>query len=434
MKIYLDTIGCRLNQAEIEQYARQFRAVGHELVSRPEQADLAVINTCAVTAAAASDSRQKIRQATRAGAGAVAVTGCWATLKPQDAAALPGVKQVVPNLAKDQLVADLLQLPAEAFDLEPIEREPIPGARLRTRAFIKVQDGCDNRCSFCITTIARGPARSRPLADILTDIRAALQGGLDGQSAASGAAQEIVLTGVHLGSWGQDFDRPQRLVDLVRAILAETESPRLRLSSLEPWDLNTHFFDLWQDSRLCRHLHLPLQSGSAATLRRMARKTTPHSFAELVAAARAIIPQVAITTDIITGFPGESETEFNESLEYVHAMRFADGHVFTYSARPGTAAARMPYQVKESTRKERNASMRAILSESARRYQTDFIGQALPVLWESATELGPQGWRLSGLTDNYLRVQAHAPRHLWNKITPVWLTGISGEEMIGSLI
>jgi threonylcarbamoyladenosine tRNA methylthiotransferase MtaB len=438
MKIYLDTIGCRLNQAEIEQYARQFRAAGHELVPRPEQADLAVVNTCAVTAAAASDSRQKIRQVARAGAGEIVATGCWVSLKPEDAAALPGVKQVVPNLAKDQLVADLLQIPVESFDLEPVEREPVPGARLRTRAFIKVQDGCDNRCTFCITTIARGPARSRPLRDILIDIRAALRGGSDSHGGSSdpamGAAQEIVLTGVHLGSWGQDFASPQCLSDLVMAILAETDAPRLRLSSLEPWDLNPHFFDLWQEPRLCRHLHLPLQSGSAATLRRMARKTTPRSFAELVTAARSAIPHVAITTDIITGFPGESEAEFNESLGFVSAMRFSDGHVFTYSPRPGTAAARMPNQVRESVRKERNASMHAILSESASRYQADFIGQVLPVLWESAAGLGPQGWRLSGLTDNYLRVHTHAPRHLWNQITPVQLTGIRGEEMIGDLV
>ena len=442
MKVYLDTIGCRLNQAEIEQYARQFRAAGHELVSGPEQSDLAVVNTCAVTAAAASDSRQKIRQVARAGTREVVVTGCWASLRPQDAAALPGVNRVVQNLEKDRLVTDLLQIPVEAFELEPVEREPIPGARLRTRAFIKVQDGCNNRCSFCVTTIARGPARSRALQDILADIRAALWRGPDGFSGTDSAAdrgtesgaQEIVLTGVHLGSWGQDLGTPQRLSDLIRAILAETDVPRLRLSSLEPWDLNPGFFDLWQDPRLCRHLHLPLQSGSAATLRRMARKTTPQSFAELIDAARAAIPFVAITTDMITGFPGESDSEFYESLEYVRAMRFADGHVFTYSARPGTAAARMPFQVKEAVRKERNASMRAVLKESAGRYQCGFIGQVLPVLWESATGLGTQGWRLSGLTDNYLRVHAHAPRQLWNRITPVQLTEISGEEIYGNLI
>ena len=430
MKIYLDTIGCRLNQAEIEQYARQFRSVGHELVPTPEVADLAVVNTCAVTAAAASDSRQKIRQAARAGTAEIVVTGCWSSLKPQEAAALPGVSQVISNLEKDRLVPNLLHLPAERFDLEPVERTPLPGARLRTRAFIKVQDGCNNRCTFCITTIARGPGRSRPIADILADIQAALRGSPDG----AGAAQEIVLTGVHLGSWGKDFAAPQRLAGLIHAILAETDAPRLRLSSLEPWDLDEQFFELWQDSRLCRHLHLPLQSGSAATLRRMARKITPQSFARLVEAARAVIPRAAITTDIITGFPGESETEFAESLEFVRTMHFADGHVFTYSARPGTAAACMPNQVPESVRKERNARTRGVLAESSESYQATFIGQVLPVLWESAARLDPQGWQMSGLTDNYLRVHAHAARDLWNQITPVKLTGLARERIYGQIL
>ena len=422
MKIYLDTIGCRLNQAEIEQYARQFRSAGHELVSTPQDADLAVVNTCAVTAEAASDSRQKIRQAARAGVGEVIVTGCWSTLKPQEAAGLPGVQRVVPNAQKEALVSDLLHISLDEFELEPVERQPIPGARLRTRAFIKVQDGCDNRCTFCITTLARGAGRSRTIPEILADIHAA-----------AATSQEIVLTGVHLGSWGQDLSPGLHLRHLVRAILDETDIPRLRLSSLEPWDLDDSFFELWREPRLCRHLHLPLQSGCAATLRRMARKTTPQSFAALAAAARAVMPEVAITTDIITGFPGESEAEFAESLEFVRSLEFADGHVFTYSARPGTAAARMPAQVPHPIRKERNAQMRAVLAQSAAAYQARFVGQVLPVLWEAASALGPQGWEVSGLTGNYLRVNAHTPQRLWNQITPVRLTGLSDNGILGRI-
>lgn len=429
MKIYLDTIGCRLNQAEIEHYARQFRAAGHELVAEAAQADLAVVNTCTVTAAAASDSRQKIRQAARAGAGEIVATGCWASLQPGEASSLPGVSRVVPNLAKDSLVPSLLGLKVEAFELEPVERLPLPGARLRTRAFIKVQDGCDNRCTFCITTLARGASRSRPLAEILADIRAALHVVEGGEA----AAQEIVLTGVHLGSWGQDFASPAHLAGLIRTILDELPVPRLRLSSLEPWDLDERFFDLWKDPRLCRHLHLPLQSGSATTLRRMARKTTPAAFAALVSAARSAIPDLAITTDLIVGFPGETEAEFAESLAYVRQVGFAGGHVFPYSARPGTAAARMPGQVKNALRKQRSSLLRAVLDESAAAYQAAFIGQVLPVLWESATGLGPQGWQVSGLTDNYLRVRALAPRRLWNQITPVRLSAAAGGEFIGTL-
>ena len=424
MKIYLDTIGCRLNQSEIEAYARQFRAAGHALVASPDQADLVVINTCTVTAEAASDSRQKIRQAARAGVEEIVVTGCWSTLNPQQATALPGVRYVVPNAVKDTLVPDLLHIPVDAFDLEPVEREPIPGARLRTRAFIKVQDGCNNRCTFCVTALARGGGHSRPVAEVLADIRAALRG----------SAQEIVLTGVHLGSWGHDFAPSQRLHTLVQAILKQTEVPRLRLSSLEPWDLDGNFFRLWEDPRLCRHLHLPLQSGYTVTLQRMARKTRPDAFAALVAAARAAIPDVAITTDIIVGFPGEDEAEFTESLAFVHAIQFAGGHVFTYSERPGTAAARMTPRVPHPIRKERNARMRTVLDEAAAIYQRRFMEKELGVLWESATTLGPQGWELSGLTDNYLRVSTLSPRRLWNKISPVRLTAITAEGIQGIIV
>lgn len=424
MNIYLDTIGCRLNQSEIETYARQFRAAGHRLVATPEEANLVVVNTCTVTAAAAADSRKKIRQVARAGAGEVVVTGCWSTLNPENAAALPSVSQVVPNIDKDRLVFDLLQVPEEQFDLEPVVRQPIPGARLRTRSFIKVQDGCDNRCTFCVTTVARGAGRSRPVASILADINAALEGG----------TQEIVLTGVHLGSWGQDLGTDTHLRHLVESILSETDTPRLRLSSIEPWDLEPAFFELWQNRRLCRHLHLPLQSGSAATLRRMARKTTPESYAGLVAAARQVVPKLAVTTDIIVGFPGESQVEFNESLDYVRSLGFAAGHVFTYSARPETAAAGFPDQVPHQLAKQRNAQMRAVLAESASAYQANFLGQVLPVLWESATAMGPENWQLRGLTDNYLRVSATAPQHMWNRITPVRLTnlgenGLSGQHV-----
>lgn len=423
MKIYLDTIGCRLNQAEIESLARQFRAAGHEIVATADEADLAVVNTCTVTSQAASDSRGKIRQAARAGVEQVVVTGCWATLEPQAAALLPNVRKIIPNDRKDSLVADLLDLPVAAFDLEPLARQPLPGLRARTRAFIKAQDGCDNHCTFCITAIARGAGRSRPIPDVLADIQSALAGG----------TKEIVLTGVHLGSWGQDLSTGLKagfglhLRDLAAAILKETDTPRLRLSSLEPWDLDADFFALWQDARLCRHLHLPLQSGSASVLKRMARKTTPSSYAALLASARAAVPEVAITTDVIAGFPGETEAEFAVSLEFVREMNFSGGHVFTYSARPGTAAARMPGQVPHLVRKERNAALRAVFAESARAYRQKFVGKTVFVLWEATDQLSDAGWQLDGLTDNYLRVTAVTSQPRWNQIDSVKLVALAGE-------
>lgn len=415
MKIYLDTIGCRLNQSEIETMARQFRVAGHEIVASPEHAELAVVNTCAVTNDAASVSRSKIRQIGRAGVKEIIATGCWATLQPAQATNLPNILRVVPNDRKDDLVPDILNLQPETFDLEPISRQPLPGLHRRTRAFIKVQDGCDNHCTFCITTVARGESRSRPVADVILDIQSALDGGTN----------EIVLTGVHLGSWGQDLSPSLKtasgshLRDLIQVILRETDAPRLRLSSLEPWDLDADFFSLWTDSRLMPHLHLPLQSGCGSTLRRMARKTTPESFRRLVAAARDVMPHVAITTDIIAGFPGETEDEFAESLAFVQEMNFAGGHVFTYSSRPGTGAAKMKGQVAPELRKKRNHILREALDQSERNYRQQFIGQTMSVLWESTSEMGEWGWQMEGLTGNYLRVKAFAPSPRWNEIDDV---------------
>jgi threonylcarbamoyladenosine tRNA methylthiotransferase MtaB len=221
------------------------------------------------------------------------------------------------------------------------------------------------------------------------------------------------------------------LRDLVKAILHETDTPRLRLSSLEPWDLDVDFFSLWADSHLMPHLHLPLQSGSLSTLKRMARKTTPESFRELISGARARIPNVAITTDIIAGFPGETEEEFAESLAFIQEMDFADGHVFTYSPRPGTAAARMQEQIKLKVRKERNHILRDIFEGSAKSYRQNFIGQVMSVLWESTTGVREQDWEMQGLTGNYLRVNARASSPRWNEMDEVELVEISEDGING---
>lgn len=424
MRIYLDTIGCRLNQSEIEQMARQFRAAGHQIAETAAEADLVVVNTCTVTSAAASDSRQKIRQAARTGHASIAVTGCWATLQPEEARMLPGVAWVISNADKQQLVSSVLGIEPQAFDLEPLAREPLPGLHQRTRAFIKVQDGCDNFCTFCITRIARGKGRSEPIRRVIEEIHSAVAGG----------AREVVLSGVHLGSWGQDFTPPLHLRHLIEAILVDTDVERVRLSSLEPWDLDEAFFRLWENSRMCRHLHLPLQSGCASTLKRMVRKTTPQQFARLLEAARTFSPEIAITTDIIVGFPGESEDEFEESLAFVRQMKFAGGHVFSYSVREGTAAARMKGRLHGSVIRQRNARMRAVLEEAAQEYRRRFMDREALVLWESCDEVGAQGWRLHGLTDNYLRVEAYSAEPLWNHISRVRLTNMTPEGLSGIIL
>lgn len=423
MKIFLDTIGCRLNQAEIESLARQFRQAGHEIVPSAEGADIAVINTCTVTAKAASDSRAAIRRSNRSGAQNIVVTGCWATLDVDSAAAMPAVQRIIPNSAKDKLAADLLGLPHEFFDLEPLARQTLPGSHLRTRAFIKAQDGCDNTCTFCITTIARGPSRSRTIRQVVDEGNSAIQGGTN----------EIVLTGVQLGSWGHDFEPPLDLADLLVNLLSQTSISRLRLSSIEPWDLEDDLLRLWSDPRLCRHLHLPLQSGSPSVLKRMARRITTGGYRERVLSARSVIPEVAITTDLITGFPGETEAEFEETMQFVKAMDFAGGHVFPFSARPGTPAARLRDPVPGERTKKQAAALRSALATSARAYRAKFVGRTMPVLWEARTSQTASGFQIEGLTDNYIRVVAVASEPRWNQLDRVRLVAEGHDHLFGEI-
>lgn len=418
MKIFLDSIGCRLNQSEIETIARQFVLSGHEITDNPANADVTVINTCAVTAAAASDSRGKIRHAQRAGCPTVLVTGCWSNVDPDGAANLAGVHSVVRNEDKDYLVRDFLSLTPEVFDnltLADNPRMALPGRQQRTRAFIKVQDGCDNFCTYCITRIARGKARSSSVEQILYDIHAAERADV----------KEVVLTGVHLASWGQDFNPPLHLKDLMETLLRRTTIPRIRLSSLEPWDLNDDFFELFRDPHICPHLHLPLQAGNDTVLKRMARKITTEEFTALVESVRGVVPDIAITTDIIVGFPGETEAQFEEGLRYVESVDFAGGHVFTFSARQGTPAAKYPDQLTKEVKKERNARMRVVVQKSADAYHQRFIGSTQEVLWESGKKT-KSGWLMSGLTRNYLRVKKIMQDNRWNQLEEVILARLDG--------
>jgi threonylcarbamoyladenosine tRNA methylthiotransferase MtaB len=418
MRIHLRMLGCRLNQAEIDTLARQFQQQGHEIVADPALADRFVVNTCAVTQEATVSSRKLVRELHRANQDAeITVTGCYAHIAPDEIGVLPGVARVVDNLGKDTLVEQITGVPVETFDHEPISRELPIGALGRTRAFVKVQDGCDNSCTFCITTVARGKGRSRSIAEVLDEIHYLAEVGY----------QEIVLTGVHLGSYGHDLGNSDGLRHLVETILARTSIPRVRLSSLEPWDLSPEFFDLWQDPRLCRHLHLPLQSGCDATLRRMRRNTTRAEFRALVAAARARIPGLSITTDVIVGFPGETDDEFSASAAFVEEMDFAGLHVFRYSRRPGTPAARMKGHVSSEAKKQRSAHLRTLSAELERRFAERFQGQTLPVLWEQVIGSTGDGFVNVGYTDNYIRARAVHPRVLSNHITPARM-GVYDQE------
>lgn len=413
MKVHLRMLGCRLNQSEIDTMARQLQQQGHQVVNTPEEADQVILNTCAVTAEAVRTGRQMIRGIHRNNPNAaITVTGCHAQIAPDQIAVLPGVAQVVDNQTKMNIVPMLTGQPVADYDKEPLERdETIPGASQHTRAFVKVQDGCDNACTFCVTTVARGAGRSNAPDQIIAEINALHASGY----------QEIVLTGVHLGSYGHDFGDHDGLRHLVERILGETDVPRVRLSSLEPWDLSVGFFRLWQDERLCPHLHLPLQSGCDATLRRMRRNTSQIAFRELVQEARACIPDVRITSDVIVGFPGETAEEFAESEAFIHEIQFAGLHVFRYSVRPGTPAARMKNHVPKAEKKARSEALRDHAQAAEAGFAGLFQGTQRPILWEQIAGASEDGFMNVGYTDNYIRVQATHKRPLTNHITPALL-------------
>ncbi len=427
MKVLLHSIGCRLNQSEIETLGRQLLAAGHEIVQDAAEADKVVVNTCAVTAEAARDARNLAHRFNRQNPGAeVVLTGCYATIAPDELARVPGVGRVVANNQKDNLIRLLdpsADLHAPVFDQEPVLREFLAGSIGRTRAFIKVQDGCDNRCTFCVTTIARGAGQSRHLGDVVAEI----------QAFATAGYQEAVLTGVHLGSYGHDFGNKSGLRDLVLAILAHTDIPRLRLSSLEPWDLAPRFFDLWANPRLLPHLHMPLQSGSDHILRRMARRTSRASFRELATAARACIPDLNLSTDLIVGFPGETEADFADSLDFVQEIAFSRLHVFSYSPRPGTAAARFPDQIPGAVKKDRTRRMIELGKSLSLAFHQQYEQATREVLWETAVGADENGLRWIGYTDNYIRVTANGTADLLNTVTPTRLSEARPDGMIGEI-
>jgi threonylcarbamoyladenosine tRNA methylthiotransferase MtaB len=428
MNIYLQSLGCRLNRSEVETTARRFVAAGHVVVGDPAQADVCILNTCAVTAEAERKSRRRIRALARANPQArIAVIGCYATLAPQRCADLPGVTWVVPNEEKDGVVETIVPSPHPPCAPLPLspdgERgrgDGEVGVGSRTRAFVKVQDGCDNHCTYCVIRLLRGPSRSRPLADVVAEVQALARAGY----------QEAVLTGVDLGSYGRDLGLSGGLQTLIGALLADTDLPRLRLSSLEPWDVDEGFFALWENLRLCRQLHLPLQAGCDETLHRMGRRNTTAAFARLVEAARAAVPDIAVTTDVIVGFPGEDEAAFHASYGFVAAMAFARLHVFAYSPRPGTPAARLPDRPPREVRDARARAMRELGAEQASRFHQRFVGREMVVLWEQRRRDG--FW--SGLTDNYLRVVTAAEDDLHNRLAATQLVAVRNGYLVGEVL
>lgn len=421
MKVFLDSVGCRLNQSEIDLMAYQFLLAGHQIIEDASQADLVIINTCAVTAAASSDSRQKIRQVARKGQACIIPTGCWATIDPQTALKMQGVVKIIPNDGKDKILQNLIDSNIVKIIKKDQRGEKSLRHRKRTRAFIKVQDGCNNHCSYCITRIARGNSRSRNMNLVIADVQAAVAEGV----------KEVVLTGAQLGSWGRDLFPQMKLIALLRAIMENTAIDRVRLSSIEPWEVNDEFFYLFENPRFCRHLHLPLQSGSSSILQRMQRPIDAEKYIKLVSAINQYDQNIAVTTDLIVGFPGETDEDFYKTLELIQRVHFAGGHVFPFSPRPQTLAASMSAQVLHSVIKDRSRQLRERLADSSFHFCQSQKNINQKVLWEKSTDLGNGYYELEGLSDNYLRLKTVARENLWNHISTVKITNIENKIIYG---
>lgn len=411
MRVVFFTLGCKLNQAESEALMRTLAGQGYQVVAGAGEADILVVNTCTVTATADAKGRHLLRRLHREHPPAwLVVTGCYAGRDPRRLAGMAGVSLVVPQAEKERL-PELLREGLGGPRGSEKER-PLP---LRRRALVKVQDGCSLGCTYCIVPRVRGKGWCRPPGEVVAEVD---------QRVAEGY-QEVVLTGTQVGGYrwnGAD------LADLLAAVLA-TGVARLRLTSLQPQDLSPRLLGLWQDPRLCPHFHFPLQSGSDRVLRAMGRRYLAADFRRAVARVREAVPAAAITTDVMVGFPGEEEADFQETLALCRELGLARIHAFPFSPRPGTPAAALA-PVKEPLKRARLGRLLALAQESQRHYRAAFLGQALPVLWEQP--VGQGTW--TGLTANYLRAFTRSGEDLGGRILPARLIGEAGEGLWGELV
>jgi threonylcarbamoyladenosine tRNA methylthiotransferase MtaB len=395
MKYAVVTFGCRVNQADSLVIERQLRERG-ATAAPPDQADLVVVNTCSVTATADQGARQTIRRIARSNPDVrIVVTGCYATRRPEELRDLPNVTQVIRNNAKDDLV---MRLSLGGDGDGPCGQSLTPGAAGRTALTLRVQTGCDEQCSYCIIPQTRGRSRSRPLASVIEEIERAVAAGY----------REIVMTGVHLGSYGRDLRDSSSLTALVRVLADWKDEVLFRISSLEPMDCTPTIVELVAASdRLAPHFHLPLQHGSDDVLRTMRRPYTVAEYRSLVDRIRRDIPHAAIGSDIIVGFPGETESQFRELCDVLERLPLTHLHVFPYSDRPGTEATAMQSKVEGAAIRARGGEVRAIgarLSDRFRKAQVGTLRRALTV---------DDGW--SAVTDNYFKVRLNEqhPRNQW---------------------
>lgn len=404
MKYSIVTFGCRVNQADSFVIEEQLRRRGASAVPA-EEADLVVINTCSVTASADQGTRQTIRRIVRSNPGVkVVVTGCYATRRPDEIGALPNVVRVVSNDAKDTFVAALEEAGeltiARRFDGGdgPCGLSLEPGVAGRTALILRVQTGCDEACSYCIIPRTRGTSRSRPLPEVIQDVRRAVDAGY----------REIAITGVHLGSYGRDLGDGTTLSSLVRVLSEWPEEVLFRISSLEPMDCSDDIVEAAARSlRIAPHLHLPLQHGSDAMLAAMKRPYTVEYYRDLVCGIRARVPDASVGTDIIVGFPGETDEHFETMRRMLETLPLTYLHVFPYSDRPGTAAARLPRRVDGNDIRARAREVRAIGERKTREFRQSQMGRTVQAL---VVDDGR-----SVVTGNYLKVEVdeQRPRNTW---------------------
>ncbi len=414
MRVAVETLGCKLNQAESDSLLRQLLAMGYQQAKSSGEVEVYILNTCTVTHIADRKARHLLRLSRRNNPGALIVAaGCYAQRAPEELAQLGVVDLILSNKAS------LIDMAEAEFGkgAKPKMGISVDGSPIRTRALVKIQDGCDDFCSFCIVPYTRGRECSMPSDGVVEEVKARVAEGY----------REAILTGTKIGAYGQNGRNPAGLVHLIERILAETEIERLRLSSLQPQELTPELVKLWADPRLCHHLHIPLQSGSDSVLQRMRRRYSVAGYNRAIYLAHQAIPDLAVTTDVLVGFPGETDREFEESFHFCHSIGFANIHIFPYSPRPGTQAARMPHQVEDRVKKERTQRMLALAQQSAQCFREKSLGRIMPVLWEREIEQGI--W--SGLTDNYLRIFAKSQGNLTNQLLPVRLVaqnkGLWGE-------
>lgn len=409
-RVALYTMGCKTNQYDSGRLAEEFEAAGFDLVPFGERADVYVINTCTVTAEADREARAASRRALARNPDAVVVaTGCYAEVAPDALAGLPGVRLVGGNATKPELVRRVQALLAQAgqagaassFERPAHDSGPRPAAppaythtpQERTRRVIKVQEGCNYRCAYCVVPQARGRARSRPVGEVLAEVRRHAEAG----------CREVVLTGTCVGSFGDDLSPRTTLAECAAAVAGVPGIERVRISSIEPWQVKDDLIALVANNPvLCPHFHLPLQSGHDAVRRRMRRPGTSAQFADLVARIRERIPHAGITTDVMVGFPGETEDEFQATVRFCQEMAFSRLHVFRYSPRPFTPAAQLPDQVPKAVSEARSRELIRLGAGLSDAFARRWVGQTVQVLVE-----GPRGedGRFEGLTGNYVRVR-----------------------------